>query len=80
MLTFSGNVKPVKRHPKPDGSAEKLDMGEEKDELHSLHSFRSARTARSAHSSDTQRTHHSHSSKHSSRSMSVAFARRRQYS
>ncbi|CAG9133262.1 unnamed protein product [Plutella xylostella] len=71
-LTFSGDVKPVRRRP-TEGSSEALaDDPEAKDELKSLRSVRS---------SDTHRTHHSHShsSRHSSRSQSVAFARMRSY-
>ncbi|XP_045769829.1 glutamate receptor ionotropic, kainate 3-like isoform X1 [Maniola jurtina] len=72
-LKFSGDIKPVKR-PQREASedAEKVDL-ERKDELMSLRSLRSER------SSDTHRTHHSHgSSRHSP--MSIAFARRREYS
>ncbi|KAG6450834.1 hypothetical protein O3G_MSEX006792 [Manduca sexta] len=72
-LTFSGNVKPVKRNLK-DGSSEALAEAERKDEIRSLKSIRSGR------STDTHRTHHSHGSRHSSRSLSVAFAKRREYS
>nr|WCF43354.1 chemosensory receptor iGluR6 [Spodoptera frugiperda] len=72
-LKFSGNIKPVKRPQKTpvDGSFEALAKAEGKDDIRSLHSIRST---------DTRRTHHSHSSRHSSRSLSVAFAKRRSYS
>ncbi|XP_075975445.1 glutamate receptor ionotropic, kainate 3-like [Anticarsia gemmatalis] len=71
-LRFSGSEKPVKRPPKTvDGSAEELAKAEGKDEVRSLKSVRST---------DTHRTHRSHGSRHSSRSLSVAFARRREYS
>ncbi|CAH2047187.1 unnamed protein product, partial [Iphiclides podalirius] len=73
-LKFSGDIKPVKRPPKDDGSAETLAEAEKKDEVRSLRSLRSGR------STDTHRTHRSHSSRHSSRSLSVAFAKRREYS
>ncbi|CAH2084754.1 unnamed protein product [Euphydryas editha] len=73
-LKFSGDIKPVKRPPKSNGSAEPLADLEAKDEITSLRSIRSGR------STDTHRTHHSHTSKHSSGGLSVAFARRREYS
>ncbi|CAH2241762.1 jg16326 [Pararge aegeria aegeria] len=69
-LKFSGDIKPVKRPPKD--TSDEMDL-EKKDEIMSLRSLRSAR------SSGTHRTHHSHSSRHSSSDMSVAFARRREY-
>ncbi|XP_072932713.1 glutamate receptor ionotropic, kainate 3-like [Epargyreus clarus] len=72
-LKFSGDIKPVKRASKSEGSAEALNA-EGKDEIKSLKSIRSGM------SSDTHRTHHSHSSRHSSSELSVAFARRREYS
>ncbi|XP_047025434.1 glutamate receptor ionotropic, kainate 3-like [Helicoverpa zea] len=71
-LKFSGHIKPVKRPQKAiEGSFEALAKAEGKDDIRSLHSIRSC---------DTHRTHHSHSSRHSSRSLSVAFAKRRSYS
>ncbi|XP_026733767.1 glutamate receptor ionotropic, kainate 2-like isoform X2 [Trichoplusia ni] len=75
-LKFSGNIKPVKRPQKAniDSSFESLAKAEGKDEIRSLHSIRSGKSI------DTHRTHHSHSSRHSSRSLSVAFAKRRSYS
>ncbi|XP_046977860.1 glutamate receptor ionotropic, kainate 3-like [Vanessa cardui] len=74
-LKFNGDIKPLKRPPKTDsGSAEALADLEGKDEITSLRSLRSAK------SSDSHRTHHSHTSKHSSGGLSVAFARRREYS
>ncbi|CAG9562717.1 unnamed protein product [Danaus chrysippus] len=73
-LTFNGDIKPVKRPTKEnDGSFEALAELEAKDEIKSLHSIKSGR------STDTHRTHHSHGSKHSSGGLSVAFARRREY-
>ncbi|CAH0752640.1 unnamed protein product [Diatraea saccharalis] len=73
-LKFSGDVKPVKRPPKTDdGSAQVLADPEAKDEIKSLKSHFSGR------STSTHKTHHSHSSKHSSNGLSVAFARRREY-
>lgn len=74
-LKFSGDIKPVRRLTKTEtGSAEQLAELEGKDEIRSLKSLGSAK------STDTHRTHHSHSSRHSSGGLSVAFARRRQYS
>ncbi|CAH0586965.1 unnamed protein product [Chrysodeixis includens] len=75
-LKFSGNIKPVKRPQKAniDSSFESLAKAEGKDEIRSLHSIHSGKSI------DTHRTHHSHSSRHSSRSLSVAFAKRRSYS
>ncbi|XP_062531182.1 glutamate receptor ionotropic, kainate 3 isoform X2 [Bombyx mori] len=75
VIKFSGSVKPVNRVQKQEGSLENLaEVAEGKDEIRSLRSIRSGR------STDTRRTHHSHSSRHSSRSLSVAFAKRREYS
>ncbi|XP_045449719.1 glutamate receptor ionotropic, kainate 3-like [Melitaea cinxia] len=73
-LKFSGDIKPVKRPPKSGGSTEPFTDMEGKDEITSLRSIRSGR------STDTHRTNHSHKSRHSSRELSVAFARRREYS
>ncbi|KAL4716092.1 hypothetical protein ACJJTC_013869 [Scirpophaga incertulas] len=77
VIKFSGEVKPVKRPPKTDdGSAEALAEAEGKDEIKSLRSHYSIK------STSTQRTHHSHSSRHSSNglnSLSIAFAKRREY-
>ncbi|CAH0720017.1 unnamed protein product, partial [Brenthis ino] len=75
-LKFSGDIKPVKRPTKTEsGSAEKLaELTEGKDEIRSLKSLGSGK------STDTHKTHHSHSSRHSSGGLSVAFARRREYS
>ncbi|CAK1585397.1 unnamed protein product [Parnassius mnemosyne] len=73
-LKFNGDIKPVKRPSRVQGSTETLADVEAKDEVKSLPSIRSGR------SSDTHRTHHSHSSKHSSSGLSVAFARRRKFS
>ncbi|XP_068617322.1 glutamate receptor ionotropic, kainate 2-like [Battus philenor] len=73
-LKFSGDVKPVKRPAKDEGSSETLAEAEGKDEVRSLHSIRSGK------SSDSHRTHHSHSSRHSSGGLSMAFAKRREYS
>lgn len=74
-LKFSGTVKPVKRKLKTDdGSEEALAAVEGKDEIMSLPSIRSGR------STSTHKTCHSHSSRHSSRSLAVAFAKRRSYS
>ncbi|XP_050679076.1 glutamate receptor ionotropic, kainate 2-like isoform X2 [Leptidea sinapis] len=70
-IKFNGDIKPVKRPPKMSGSVEALAEEEAKDEVRSLRSIRS---------SDTNKTHHSHRSRHSSSSLSVAFARRRDYS
>ncbi|KAJ8716643.1 hypothetical protein PYW07_003270 [Mythimna separata] len=73
VIKFRGNIKPVKRNQKKsiEGSFEALAKAEGKDDIRSLHSIRST---------ETHRTHHSHSSRHSSRSLSVAFAKRRSYS
>ncbi|KPJ19819.1 Glutamate receptor, ionotropic kainate 2 [Papilio machaon] len=71
-LKFSGDTKPVKRHQKAQGSSDSLAEAEAKDEIKSLRSIKSGR------STDTNRTHHSHSSKHSG--LSMAFAKRREYS
>ncbi|XP_041979925.1 glutamate receptor ionotropic, kainate 3-like [Aricia agestis] len=71
-VMFSGDIKPVKRPSKTSSSAEALAESEAKDDITSLKSIGSGR------STDTHRTHHSHSSKHSS-GLSVAFARRREY-
>ncbi|KAL0880160.1 hypothetical protein ABMA27_002631 [Loxostege sticticalis] len=74
-LKFSGDVKPVKRPQKTmEGSFEALAEAEGKDEVKSLKSHQSGR------STSTHKTHHSHSSRHSSRGLSVAFARQREYS
>ncbi|XP_026748816.2 glutamate receptor ionotropic, kainate 3-like [Galleria mellonella] len=74
-LKFSGDVKPVKRPTKSDeGSAEALAEVEKKDEVRSLRSIRSGR------STSTRMTCHSHSSRHSSGGLSIAFAKRRDYS
>lgn len=75
-LKFSGDIKPVKRPTKTEtGSAEQLaELTEGKDEIRSLKSLGSGK------STDTHRTHHSHNSRHSSGGLSVAFARRREYS
>ncbi|CAG4929969.1 unnamed protein product [Colias eurytheme] len=70
-LKFSGDIKPVKRPQRALGSAEALAEQEGKDEVKSLKSIRSGR------STDTHRTQHSRNSRHSS--LSVAFARRREY-
>lgn len=73
-LTFNGDIKPVKRPTKESGgSFEALAELEAKDEIKSLHSIKSGR------STDTHHTHHSHGSRHSSGGLSVAFARRREY-
>nr|QZH55028.1 ionotropic glutamate receptor 6 [Achelura yunnanensis] len=75
-LKFNGDIKPVKRPKSSDmtSSAEALAEAEGKDEVRSLPSIRSGR------SSDTNKTHHSHSSRHSPSDLSIAFARRREYS
>lgn len=71
-IKFSGNVKPVNRPAKTvEGSAEALAKSEGKDEVRSLRSIKSSK------SNSTHRTNHSHSSRHSS--LSIAFARRREY-
>ncbi|XP_028173810.1 glutamate receptor ionotropic, kainate 3-like [Ostrinia furnacalis] len=71
-LKFSGDVKPVKRPEKTDGSQEALAEAEKKDEIKSLKSL-------SRRSTSTHKSHHSHSSRHSPRDLSVAFAKRREY-
>ncbi|KPJ00080.1 hypothetical protein RR46_00250 [Papilio xuthus] len=71
-LKFSGDIKPVKRHQKSQDSSDSIAEAEAKDEIKSLRSIKSGR------STDTNRTHHSHSSKHSG--LSMAFAKRREYS
>ncbi|XP_053605086.1 uncharacterized protein LOC128672163 [Plodia interpunctella] len=77
-LKFSGDVKPVKRPQKTiEENAQVLAETEGKDEVRSLRSIKSGRSTAS------RRTCTSHSSRHSKHSLSplsIAFAKRRQYS
>lgn len=75
-------MKPVKRPSKTDESSSEdfVDVKEREEAKDEIGSLLSARTLRSGKSTSTHGSGHSHCSRHTSRSLSIAFAKRRKYS